>query len=562
MAQPTELTASRMAAVVAALAIWCMVLLGPALHSGYRYDDAQHLQFAAAHAPWQYFTQRELMLQLSYAHIAPWNALFFDIGLPWFGLDARGHHAHLLMVLWLTSLATWRLLRRWLDEPAAVLGGALFLAMPATGVVGHLLMNGHYAWGMLFSVLAAQAYCRAVDSGSSRQSTLAAACFAMACLCKELYVPLPLVWWVLPVDSWRQRLQALLPSMAVLLGYALLRAHVLGGVGGYAALTVGSPGLVELAVKALQRAAVSFGPLLFGVGPQGWLAMALTLVLFVAAWRRARRPSQRLCWTAAGVLLAPVLPLFAIELPYGFERVMLLLAWTLAVVLAWLAAAGGRWVAVAGLSLAALLAVGQRSAVRATLAPQQVMAAQNAAVVSATSAATLVPEGFAHVGALRLMADAVRLVERREPAALVDDEDALARLGPESGPRALSWSADCACLRPLGAAYDLRVRDLAARLSAGHGRKLRGRMTLTDHGRHKLLSWAIDADPGTTLLQVRGFNRLVLARSGQLAFGIDNGTRLGSRAQVRLLLEADDGALTRSDWRELALTGSTTVSWP
>ncbi|MBC7940450.1 MAG: hypothetical protein H7Z19_11900, partial [Chitinophagaceae bacterium] len=194
------------AGVALGLALLTAVLHGSAVGGGWRFDDAPHLQFVATYSPWQYFGVREVMLRQSYAHITPWNALFYEIGLPWFGLDARGHHVHLLVVLWATALASFALLQRWLHVVPALAGAVLFLAMPPTAVVGQLLMTGHYAYGLLFSVLSLHCFAGTLQRSGARPAWLAAFFYALACLCKELYVPLVLVTLALPLADVRARL--------------------------------------------------------------------------------------------------------------------------------------------------------------------------------------------------------------------------------------------------------------------------------------------------------------------------------------------------------------------
>lgn len=165
-----------------ALAALTLLLHHSALSGSWRADDPMLLSFAAAFSPQQYFLTREGMLTLSYASITPWAALFFDSNLSLFGLDARGHYAHMLAVLWATAAATALWLRRWLDAPLAWGAGALFLAMPPTGAVAQQLMTGHYAWGLLFSVLALWAFARAVQEDSVGWACGAAVLYGLAAL--------------------------------------------------------------------------------------------------------------------------------------------------------------------------------------------------------------------------------------------------------------------------------------------------------------------------------------------------------------------------------------------
>lgn len=72
------------AVVAVFLAVLCLGLHHNALSGGWRYDDGTHLYFAALYSPWQYFFVPEIMREQSWANFTPWNAFFYEIGLPFF----------------------------------------------------------------------------------------------------------------------------------------------------------------------------------------------------------------------------------------------------------------------------------------------------------------------------------------------------------------------------------------------------------------------------------------------------------------------------------------------
>ncbi len=214
------------------LLLVCFGLHRSALSGGWQFDDGAHLLMAAKYAPWQYFFVPEVMLESTYAHISPWNVFFYEMGLPFFGLNPVGHYVHLLLVLWGVAYATFFLLGEWLPKPYALFGAVLFLAMPPVAGVAQMLMVGHYVYGLLFTVLALLAFNRAVLTGQTRYALLTAGLYALACLCKELYVPLPAVLLFLPVKTWPVRLRSLLGVAVVAVAYIGFRWWVLGGGGG------------------------------------------------------------------------------------------------------------------------------------------------------------------------------------------------------------------------------------------------------------------------------------------------------------------------------------------
>jgi hypothetical protein len=548
-----------------ALAALTLLLHHSALQGSWRADDPMLLSFAAAFPPQQYFFTREGMLTLSYASITPWAALFFDSNLSLFGLDPRGHYAHMLAVLWATAAATALWLRRWLDAPAAWGAGALFLAMPPTGAVAQQLMTGHYAWGLLFSVLALWAFARAVKDDSLGWACGAAALYGLATLCKELYVPLPAVLLAWPTAGWRQRLRCAAPALAVGLGYTVLRLAALGGAGGYPVLEskrAALPGWDALA-SLLQQIPIAT----LGSGHWGALALLAVATLAAIGWRRGRRPSRLLLAAAAFTLLLPSLPAFWLGggLAHGNDRVAFALGWAAAVLVAW-QVQGTRWRppgarALLGVAALALLLAGQREVIARTATFLDPLSAEYRFMSGSTADQVVVPHDFTNIGFLDRLAQTKLAVEGRRAARVIHNEEALAALGPEAGRAAWAWRPDCGCLRPLGTEYDERLREHQRRLQAGAGRPLSVDVRFDARGLGKALHWQVSGAPASVVIEVRNVGRLRLATRGAFAFGLDYGTPLGDVAHVRFLVTAPDGALQRTDWMALPVNGVQSAHW-
>jgi hypothetical protein len=552
------------AAGLLALAALTLLLHHGALQGGWRHDDPMLLAFAAAFSPAQYFFTRAGMLELSYASTSPWAGLFFDSNLAFFGLAPRGHYAHLLALLWATAAATAIGLRRWLDAPAAWSAGALFLVMPPTGAIAQQLMTGHYAWGLLFSVLALWSFAQAVERDSLRWACATAVLYGLAALCKELYVTLPAVLLAWPTD-WRGRLRCAAPALGVALGYAALRLAVLGGIGGYPVLQADQPGLPdwERLAAMLQQMHVAT----LGAGRWGVLALLALAALAGLGWWQGRRPVPLLLAGAAVALLLPPLPAFGLGsgLGYGNDRIAFALGWAVAVAMAW-QLHGARWwplQARAGLAVAALalLWTSQHAVIARTSARHDPRPAEYRFLSEARADQVLAPHDFTGIGYLERLAEAMRRVDGRTPARIVRDEDELAALGPDAGRAAWAWRVDCSCLRPLGTDYDRRLHEHQRRLQAGAGRPLRVDVQLDGRGRRKLLQWSVSGAPASVLVEVQGVNRFRLAARGSFAFGIDYGTPIGEIARVRFLVTAADGALQRSGWLDLPVQGLHSAQW-
>ena len=570
-------TGWHIAAAAVLLAVACMVLHGTAISGGWHSDDGAHLNFVTQFAPWQYFFVPEVMLQQSYAHITPWNALFYDMGLPLFGLQPEGHYVHLLAVLWLTALATFVLLRQWLSWAPALAGAVLFLAMPATGTVARLLMTGHYAYGLLFSVLALLAFSRAARHNSLAWGALAAVAYALACLCKELYVPLVAVLLCWPEGSMRARLRIAAPVLVVAITYAVWRLWLLQGAGGYAeadnALKLHD---AWLSLKYLRDRAV-------GPDEAGWLATGCALGLAALSWV-ARKPLKSVCITSrpqrrrqmlflAAWVPVLMLPLVSLILAGRMEstsgRLLVFVGWALAVGVAFLLPAAWRrtqWLtALMFVGLLGAFAVSQLHIADEIAVPRNPMVQQNKLLASGEPGA-LVAYQYKATGYLRSIALAAVRLHGGAERVIVQDEEALVALGTQAGAQAWMYAMDCRCMRRLGSDYATLVEDFTDRLALGRERGATVKVKLSFEGprQRKLLRWKIDGTSlGASQLEfyVQDMGWRVFPLQDSWAFGLDATANLVEAFQLRLSLKLPDGALVRSPLLSFPLDRPSEVHW-
>jgi hypothetical protein len=281
------------------LCIITLLVHGSSMNASWRWDDGAHLKFAITHSPAQYFFTPEIARINSYANLTPWNALFYDINLSLFGMDARWHYAHLLAVVALGIVLFYTVLRQWLPLLPAYMGALTLLLGKPTYHIAAGLMHGHYATGFALSMLAILGWVHYLREGKKYWIALSTASYILATSCKEVYVPLVLLLPFLPVGSVKQRAQAIVPYLLVGLAYAGWRYIMLGAlVGGY------THGHFEMAQALHQFSRIPM--LLIGYKAPGILFALLFGGLFISA------SLQRILnWPLiAVVLVIAMIPLF------------------------------------------------------------------------------------------------------------------------------------------------------------------------------------------------------------------------------------------------------------
>lgn len=314
-----------------------------ALNGFWRYDDGMHLEFATTYAPWQYFFQPSITLLQSWANVTPYNVFFYDVNLALFGLTPRWHYVHLVAILAATAFATYRLMRLWHTPSSALLAAILFLAGLPTMAVAQQLMAGHYATGLLFTVLSLIWFTLAVKQGRYWLAVLGAAVYLLATTCKEVYVPLVVLLPVLPVGCLRDRLKAAAPYLLVAVFYTAWRYAVLGQlIGGYTVQPVSMDERLRqlLGIPLLLGGWIRGSDILaFLLNRSGLYLVAVFVILCAAAAAMSRK---RIAWplvvVSLALLIAPLIPLTANPGVNAPDRYLFVLWWGCAILLSTLLA--------------------------------------------------------------------------------------------------------------------------------------------------------------------------------------------------------------------------------
>lgn len=546
--------AYRTFACCAILALTCLSLHYSALVSGWRYDDPAHLYFVAQYSPWEYFFIPEVMLQQSWAHITPWNALFYEIGIPLFGLDPFGHYAHLLVILFLTAVATFFLLQLWLGPWPALAAALLFLAMPATAVVGQLLMTGHYAYGLLFSILAIHTFVISLRHQRLGLSIAAAFFYALACWSKELYVPLIGVLLFLPESHWRQRLLALIPMIVVAAIYTAVRLGVIG-IGGYSQPI----DLHELDVLQLLRD-LKFG--VFGGGDVGTIsALSLGTFLLMALFLRCRNYPFLFIGSLFVVALFPILSM----LLGGLDRVTLLrlfyfAGWIVAISAACLMRPRPMDFALVALLLGLLISSQQK--IREQVKnPEIVMEQQSHFILTASATDALLPQKFEKLNYLESLREARRLVSGDLAPIVINSPDAATKHNAKMN-RVFGFDRDCQCTKPINPDSLQKSNEAyLLKLELGSGRHLSVFLEVKNLGAQKVLRWKFSGIDGAFTLNIFEFGALKLPPQGEYRYGLDVTGPIREQLNAYVHVETKDGAIVRSPLFTLSASKSNRIEW-
>lgn len=545
------LTQSATAAIL--LMILCLGLHHSALSAEWRFDDGPHLYFTTLYSPWQYFLVPEIIREQSWAHITPWNAFFYEIGLPFFGLNPVGHYAHLLLVLWATSVATFFLLRLWLTSLSALMGAALFLTMPPTGAIGQMLMTGHYAYGLFFSVLTFYFFARGVRENKIYFSLLAAMFYALACWSKELYVPIIAILLFLPENNWKVRLRHFWPVLFVAVIYTIFRLTVLHGIGGY-----GNPAILtttDILTGLLSN--------LFGSGWAWKLIITyICISAFIAILVQKQRGNLPFLLSGLIVISIPIMPM----IQGGFSdaissRLLFLVGWSMAVLMVWLTNLN-RLHTITLLIVAVILAFSQQKIIMQIANTAKVMEEQNHFLIKEREESLLLPFNFDHLHYLESIQKANIILWSHHSPSFLRDEEELIELGEKAGSAVYQFNDQCQCILQMGIKrYRDHVNNFRSRLVAGADQSLDVFLEIENLGPGKRLRWKFSGSEGSFDLFIREYGMLSLPSSGEITFGLDITGPIKRELHVYVHLTSPEGWVARSPLLTINPTITNQVSW-
>ncbi|HDH53483.1 MAG TPA: hypothetical protein ENH24_03250, partial [Nitrospirae bacterium] len=210
------------------LSIVTMALYFPSLSSFWLFDDLYILRYASENSPLNFFFNPVVWRMISFSHLTPWITASFFMDYRLFGFHYEFFYLHQLISLALASILLYIALRYFIRWQFALLGSLMFLASAPAAAASQLLMIRHYLEGLSFTILSFLFAIGALRKENIFYSLLSALFYFLAMSAKEIYVPIGLVAFLLPVGHLRKRFLYLMPLLLTFFGYIYWRDFMLG----------------------------------------------------------------------------------------------------------------------------------------------------------------------------------------------------------------------------------------------------------------------------------------------------------------------------------------------
>ena len=291
------------------IAIACLIALVAAAHGAilfqwWLWDDPQLLHGAMRFGAVDHFVSPEAWRQQSAANFVPMLLLATEIDLALFGAEPRGFYLHHLAILSAAILALYAYLRTFTTKWVAATAAAAFALSQPAFTVATLLMDRHYAAGLLVAVVAMHLFRR-------NHPFAGASVYFIACLEKEVYVSMPLLAVAQALATrrgWRVALRDGALCAVAALAYVVWRIYMLGSFGGYGGDESSLRKVVVEGWKAITGTR-GFGAI---------LVLVLALALASLAARRAPWQTALVIASAVIVILVPIAGLVSLDSRFFF----------------------------------------------------------------------------------------------------------------------------------------------------------------------------------------------------------------------------------------------------
>ncbi|WP_299776045.1 hypothetical protein [uncultured Pseudoteredinibacter sp.] len=167
------------------------------------------------------------------ANFTPWLLFNYWIDYKIGGLDPTTAHIHQVISVTICGLAIYWVLSHWMSTWLAASFSLFFLSTPVSYTIIQILCTRHYIEGLLYSCLSVVLLKNFIEKGGYWKLIFSAIAYFVACLNKEVYVPLfgfftaYLTFIAINNRSW-SAIRHLLPYIVIVLIYIPYRAYALG----------------------------------------------------------------------------------------------------------------------------------------------------------------------------------------------------------------------------------------------------------------------------------------------------------------------------------------------
>ena len=290
--------------ILAGLAALVVLLYHSVMSLDWIYDDPFNLRFVQSHEVTGYFFSPDLWKELPFRMFTPLLYASLEVDDLLWPANPVYWYGHQLVAVVLAVWCLYGVLRLFWDHTQSSVIAILFLlGVPFKGWIAQLMCR-HYVEGFVLACLAMATWIVSVRSNRSSLALLSGALYLGAMLAKEIYVPLPILFFLTSGEASR-RIRHTLPHAASVLIYMIWRRGMIGTwLGGYGwSSEPGSLGEILVGVPA-----ALIGHL---AGHAGWFAM-VNLVAILAFIGIASQRSRRFLVAISVATLGWAAPLFSV----------------------------------------------------------------------------------------------------------------------------------------------------------------------------------------------------------------------------------------------------------
>ena len=205
------------------------ILYHNVLENWWLIDDPCHLFYISQHGIFPAFF--DPARGFSPINFTPWEPLSLGIDYVFFGLNPAPFYWHHMISLSILLLSAQVILLRFLSPFVAAFALSLFVSsVPVCDAANHL-MTRHYIEGLIFTLISIYLFMKAREKDDVNYTYGSALFYLLACLAKEVYVPLIVILMAVSTGTARERLKSLYPFLIVAVIYTLWRFHMLDASG-------------------------------------------------------------------------------------------------------------------------------------------------------------------------------------------------------------------------------------------------------------------------------------------------------------------------------------------